>query len=68
LGNEEFPVTEEDEKKKHPSIVKNGSTSNGTNGTKAPDVNLMSEETNVNPELTTVTWYQFDKTFCCPEK
>ena len=56
LGNEEYPVTEEDEKKKHPSIVKNGSASNGTNGTKATDVSPMSDDANVNPDLTTVTW------------
>ncbi len=55
MGNEEYPVTEEDEKSKHPSIVKNGSASNGTNGTNGTS-GTMTEETNVNPELTTVTW------------
>merc|ERR1712203_215483 len=52
LGNEEFPVVDDDEKK-HPTIVKNG------NGKKHVDSEKADEDdntANVNGDLTTVTW------------
>jgi hypothetical protein len=42
--------------KKHPTIVKNGGA-NGTNGTSPAKAELGTvESTNINPELSTVTW------------
>merc|ERR1739848_401582 len=52
LGNEEFPVVDDDEKN-HPTIVKNG------NGKKHVDSEKADEDdntANVNGDLTTVTW------------
>lgn len=56
LGNDEYPVTEEDEKKNHPSIVKNGSSNGTKNGTKPSELGPMGDDATVNPSLTTVTW------------
>ena len=52
----------DDDLKKHPTIVKNGGANGTTNGTsnetpaEVEAGNVEVETTNINPELSTVTW------------
>jgi hypothetical protein len=49
LGNEEFPMTEDDEKSKHPTIIKNSAEAE-------PSAPLATAEATVSTEAAAVTW------------
>ena len=57
-----FQQDTDEDLKKHPTIVKNGGANGTTNGTTSETPaeveagNVEAESTNINPELSTVTW------------